>query len=121
MLITCCIDGGRRKGNELPISRTDPFTFNLRLMTRLHLRLRERMVDLFRNYKRRLARAGVCVSRKRASGLRGFLFAKETGPNGFVLDLTLLHLQLAEDGLQPDVNLVPLVFEVAEGAVVQFA
>src|SRR5256885_11822787 len=29
MLITCYIDGGRRMGNELPISRTDPFTFTV--------------------------------------------------------------------------------------------
>src|SRR5438093_1519761 len=33
----------------------------------------------------------------------------------------LVDFQLAEDRLQPDINLVPLVLEVAEGAFVQFA
>src|SRR5207237_3279490 len=49
------------------------------------------------------------------------LLAEDIRPDGFGLDLPLLDLQLTEDGLQPDIDLVPLVFQIAKGAFVQFA
>src|SRR5687767_5328518 len=50
-----------------------------------------------------------------------FVAAEETAERGFIAFGLLLDLELAEDRVPADVNLVPLVFEVALGAFVQLA
>ena len=66
---------------------------------------------------------GEWISHARVSAGSGasFFFAEEGAEDGLGFELALLDFELAENGLETDVDFVPMIFQAAQGAFVAVA